>query len=76
MIPYTSRTMFDDNIFVKMKSKCLIEKPADCHYLQVFLQNRLYIREELYFTYIKHRCFGKFFDTTPILFNRLKIIGQ
>ena len=43
MIPYTSRTMFDDNIFVKMKSKCLIEKPADCHYLQVFLQNRLYI---------------------------------
>ena len=43
MIPYTSRTKFDDKIFVKMKSKCLIEKPADCHYLQVFLHNRLYI---------------------------------
>ena len=36
-----------------MKSKCLIEKPADCHYKFSFIID---------FTYQKHRCFGEFFD--------------
>ena len=37
MISYTSRTKFDDKIFVKMKGQYLIEKPANSHYKFSFI---------------------------------------
>ena len=46
IIPYTSRSKFDDKIFVKMKSKCLIEKPANRHYKFSFIIDFTYLKQE------------------------------